>query len=534
LFGAAILAEAIVRGQKITGLSNTHIVQLGPFTTIRRRQDMAFNYIIHGVSDVDQRWDILPGNGAMYCVPASATNWMYYYAAHGRPSALMFPTSLPNHVQSNVMWMGSYMNTDGEDGTGWSDGIDGLDDWLHDHNVPAIVFCGRAPDNDNVTYAIIRNWLKLGANIDVAMGRYALDDGEFERKSAHRMTLVSLKRTDAGDITIGVHDPLQDEGNLNSQSSTQLKHSSLKEETRNLEGDVVKVLRWGSTTDPYRFIDGWMAILPAFAVTNLTAGALTTYTADLETGKIKTAELALPFRGDLGDLALNLSTPQVAVVAKGSGDVWTLDLAEGTWTKVPGVSSARVMAYGGRNQRLFVVRGSEIVSLDEAGSQLGVLDLGVAIDGISYDSQNDRLVVASSASKRLFAVAPKLQILGQVESPTVPGTGRLSLSVNGRDSTIVLTREGSAEAATVRWHSTGALVTSRFHLLAQGVTSAAHVNRKGRLFVNEAGNLATFDMDGNRLTGSIMDGLKLGPLFKVARSGHNLDEARSGKKAWKE
>jgi len=53
--------------------------------------------------------------------------------------------------------------------------------------------------------------------------------------------------------------------------------------------------------------------------------------------------------------------------------------------------------------------------------------------------------------KRLVAVSPNLKPLGDTESPEVPGTGRLALSVNGRDSTIVLSRAGSTRAATLRW-----------------------------------------------------------------------------------
>ncbi|HYG81760.1 MAG TPA: hypothetical protein VD861_15290 [Pyrinomonadaceae bacterium] len=495
---------------------------------------MAFNYAISGVFDLDQRWDALPGNGSMYCVPTSATNWMYYYATHGHPNALRYHApAYQNHIPLNIGRMGNYMDTDAEDGTSSSDALEGLADWLNDRNLPAFLYGKRAPDNGSLTYINLRNMLQENAQLIVVMGRYRREDGEFERRSGHAMSLVSLKRTDDGKITIGVHDPAQDDGNINAQSGFVVKNAALTEGFRNIEGDVVKVLRWGTDTSPYRFIDGYKAILPWFFFTNLTAGALTRYSADIKTGEITTKQFPLPFNGEIVDLALDPPMSRASVIARGSGEVWTLDVAEGSWSKTGGVSGAQLITYGGRRESLFVVQGREIKSFDEEGRPLGRFDAGVSVDAVSYDQKNDRLVVASSAAKRLLAVAPGLQVLGQAEAPDVPGSGRLSLSVNGRDATILLTRQGSPEAATVRWHATGALATGRFRLLAQGPTSAAHINRKGRIYVSEAGKVAAFDTDGNRVTASVFDGLRAGPLLKVARSSYNLDEARSRRKEWK-
>lgn len=494
---------------------------------------MAFNYSMSGVPDLDQKWDALPNNGNMYCVPTAAMNWMYYYSKHGLPGAVKFSEAFPLHITFNLSQMGSYMDTDPEDGTGSDDTVDGLLDWLEDRNVPAVVFTGRSTDNDNVTYVNIRNKLQANAHVNVSMGRYKKDGSEFERTSGHAMTLVQLKRTDAGEITIGVHDPAQDEGNINTQSAPNVKRSSLKQESRNIEGDVCTVLRWGSSTDPYRFIDGWLAILPIFALTQVAASSLTSYTSDLLTGEISTREFPLPFKADVADLVLHPSSFQASVIAAGSGEVWNLDLTDGSWTRVPNVSNARIIVYGGRRERLFVVQGREIASFDDSGNRLDKVDVGVAVDAISYDQKNNRFVVASSAAKRLLSVTPRLQVTGNVEAPEVPGKGRLSLSVSGRDSTVIITRQGVPDGATVRWHSTGALASGRFRLLAEGATSAAHADRKGRLFLTEAGRIATFDRDGNRVPSFVLNGMKAGPLLKVARSGYNLDEARSRRKEWK-
>ena len=494
---------------------------------------MAFNYKIVGVADMDQRWDMLPNNGNMYCVPSSAINWMYHLDANAYPGAIKFGHALPFHVPFNISAMGSYMDTDAEDGTGTSDAIDGLLDWLDDRGVPALVYSCSAGDGDNVTYAGIRNMLKNGGHVMVMMGRYTLEDGEFTRQSGHAMTLVELKRNDDGEIRVGVHDPNQDDGNLNAQSATDVKYAGLKQETRNIEGDVLTVLRWGASTNPYRFIDGWIAILPFTAFTNRSTGVVTSYRFDLPTGKVVTRDIPLPFLAEVKDLAVGPGGAEVAVIARGTGEVWLLDVAAETWRRLENVDSARLLAYGGRRQSLYVIRGNEVDAFDEDGRRVGTLDAGVPIDAISYDLKHNRLLALVDSGKSLLAIAPALRVIGKVDAPALEGNGSLALSVNAQDGTIVVTRHGTHEAATMRWHATGAMATGRFRLLAQGATAATHAHRKGRLFVSEAGRIAAFDGDGNRIAESPFESLEAGPLLKVSRSFNVHDVTRSRRKRWR-
>ena len=500
---------------------------------------MAFNYSISGVPDIDQKWEGLPQNGANYCVPASMLNWMYYYAARGWPQALTWQTSMPWHEVFNLLAMGEYMDTDAETGTNTSNALDGMSDWLDDHGLLAYVKARRAREGQNVTYKSIRNQLQAGANLSVSLGRYLLDDGEFERETAHAMTLVALKRTDDGELTMSVHDPIKGGGSIHTQSATEVRTAHPVEQLRNIEGEVVKVLRWGNDTNPYRFIDGWMAMMPVFAMTNRSAGVLTVYTADIATGKIGkagTRDIKLPFKGAIADIALHPDEPIATVVAADSGEVWTLLLGEQTWSQLAGVKGARFITYRGRRSQLFVAQGRRVQAFDDEGAALGDIDVGAAIEAISFDHKGDRLIVAcgaaSAASKRLLALSPALKLLGETPAPPLPGKGRLALSVNSRDASITCSREGGSDVATVRWLASGALVHTRFKLLAQGATAAAHVNPKGRLVVVEAGKIATFDGDGNRVKNTPFDGLAAGPLLKVARSTNTLDPAISQRKAW--
>ncbi len=59
----------------------------------------SFTYTITNVPDFDQRWNSLPNKGSMYCVPASATNWIHYIAKHGWPLATIFPIANDQDTQ---------------------------------------------------------------------------------------------------------------------------------------------------------------------------------------------------------------------------------------------------------------------------------------------------------------------------------------------------------------------------------------------------------------------------------------------------
>ncbi len=499
---------------------------------------MSFNYSISGVFDVDQQWNALPEHGSMYCVPSAYINWMYYFATKGRLSAIPFANGQANHIRRNIAAMADYMDTDPEDGTSTSDTIDGLVDWSDDRNVPYIIFAARATDNDNITYVGLRNLLQMGAHVVVGRGRYELDDGEFDRVGGHAMTVVGLNRTSSGVITISVHNPWND-SNRTTQAPFNVQQETLTEKTRNIEGDNVKILRWGanSVNPPYLCIDGWTALLPMFAVSNVTGGFLTSYVVDIATGKVTDRKFPLPFRDEISELVLDPSAPFATVIEKGTGEVWTLSLGDGTWEKTQGITGAQRIVYGGRRQRMFVIKDRDITAIDAEGKIAAKLDAGGTVDAITYDVKGDRLI--GLRGSRLVSIDPvAFKITGEIDAPVlsddaVNGEGRISLSVNRRDQSILLSREGSPEVASVRWASKGAITGRRILLRTEGANAALHASHSGRVFISENNRIAAFDADGTRVVGSVFDGLPAGKFLKVARSYNPLDEERSKRKGWK-
>ena len=494
---------------------------------------MSFSYSISNVWDVDQRWNGLSELGKNHCVPAAWVNWMYYFAMNGRLTALPFVNGQANHIRKNIDAMGDYMDTDGDSGTSASNTIDGLSDWGDDRNLPYFIMTARATDNDNIRYVSLRNLLQMGAHIVVSRGKYKLDDGVFERYRGHALTVVGLTRTDDNIITISVHNPWND-SSLTTQASTNVQHQVLTQKKRNIEGDTVTILRWGpeSVNPPYLCIDAWTAILPMFAVSNVAANAITLHSADIATGKVSERKFPLPFNDTISELTLDPSAPFASVIAQASGELWTLSLADGTWVKTPGITGAQRLVYGGRRQRLFVVKDRAITAIDDEGKLGASRDAEVAFDALSYDPSGNRLV--GVAGGKLVLIDPAdLKVLATVDAPEIPGSGRLSLSVNRRDQSIVLSRQGSPEVVTARWQTKGVVTSRRFRLQTEGASSGAHVNQNGRLFVAENGRFATFDRDGARVKGSVFDGLAVGALLKVARSNNPLDPERSKRLGWR-
>jgi hypothetical protein len=494
---------------------------------------MSFSYSISGVADFDQQWNVLPEHGKNFCVPTSWVNWMQYFAVNGRLSALPFVNGAANQIPNNIAAMGDYMDTDADDGTSSSDTIDGLLDWSEDRNVPFLLWSARATDNDNIRYTGLRNLLKMGAHVVVGRGRYTLDDGEFDRVGGHAMSVVSLQRSASGTITIGVHNPWND-SNRNTQAPSHVQQEVLTEKQRNIEGDTVTVLRWGadSVNPPYLCIDGWTAILPMFAVSNVAAGALTVYSADISTGKTSERQVALPFSGEISELTLDPTAPFATVVAKGSGEVWTLGLADDDWNRVDAVTGAHRIVYAGRRQHLLVASGNSLTAYDADGKQVAGRDIGSAVEAMSYDSANDRLIVACNG--KLLSLDPRaLRVGASIDAPQVPGVGRLSLSVNRGDQGITVTREDSAEVAIVRWQADGRTTTRWSRIASNATRYSAHVDHRGCMFVSEGGKIVTYDRNGERRSRSVFDGLRAGPLLKVARSNDPLDRTRSQRKGWR-
>ncbi|WP_437307227.1 hypothetical protein [Sorangium sp. So ce388] len=492
-----------------------------------------YKYSIENVPDIDQCWNDLPGGGVAFCVPTSTMNWMYYIANHGRPSAIWFPPADPSVSSStvmNVLTLSLFMLTDPEHGTSGSNWHKGLVSSLKQIKIPAIALMFSVDDDSWILFDRLQKSAIGGGLMTVARGRYYKTGDDYWRAGGHAMTVVGLSSTSAGQQIV-VHDPAQGDRNPNKQSSPAKSTGNLSMVFGKFNGTLATMLRWGTSELPYEFIDQVMIILPLFAVTNLTGGELTCYSASLTSDTVETREIRTPFSAGIADLAIHPAL-HVSALDEGSGEIVAVDLVSGDSKQLARLPGARRITYGGRSLRLFVAQDRHVVALDDHGKEVSRATLDHPIDALSFDAKENRLIVASASAEKLLYFSPELRNQGSHELPRVRGQGRLSLTVNEGDGMLTITRAGSPHAAELRIHPTSAVAPGTRPPLPDAVVTPGRVKQRDALYVSEAGRIATFDSDGNRVKGSPFEGLPAGPLLEVARSYSNADPEKMRGPEW--
>ena len=489
-----------------------------------------FNYAIQSVPDIDQRWQILPNGGAQFCVPACALNWIHYFANHGHPSAAPFPFNNFG-IPIELLLMSWQMGTDPQSGTSFDDGVEGQLEWMDAVGLPALIFASSvSEDEDDIPFATYKSLVSFGAFVNVRLGRYKKSGSEFVRTSGHCLTMTGLKRSD--DLySFSFHDPGRPTSDTTTQSAAKETSRDLHPWTANLEGEVVSVMRFGMTTNPYRFLDGYSAVLPAFALTN--SSSLVLHSARLDGPGVKTKRFGTPFKQTIIDLALDPVSVVAAAVTE-NGDVWKLDLADGTWTKLAHVDRAIRIAFGAAS-RLYVATATDgrVVCLDRTGKPIARAATRSPIADIAYDVRERRLLALSQDVRTLTAFSHRLKRLGSTEAIAPAGKGRIKLTVDGRDSTLIIAREGSPGVATMRWHPSR--VTSRALLELKASVKGSPRRRGDRLVpLVVDGRLTMFSRDGVRVSGHPLDRRRVGPLVEIATSACNDDRTRSQLPRWRD
>lgn len=494
-----------------------------------------FKYGITGVPDIDQRWNLLvPNNGAAYCVPACTLNWMYFISAHGNASAVDWPAN--NVTLPLELWiMGGYMGTDPTSGTSFDDGVNGTLDWLADRGTWAIISASSvSEDGDDITFDTLKNLLEFGALVNVQGGRYTPDDsGEFQRLTGHCLTLTGLKFAN-GSYLLTIHNPDDpaDNADLSTQSPVAASSVVLHPVTVNLEGDTVNVFQFGKATNPYRFLDGYAAILPVFGLTNPTASLIDIFFYSFQTQNVETRRINVPFTGPLADLAIDPLHPVAAALSR-RGKISTVALSGSDWTSRASVNGAHKIAFGTAG-RLYASTDREVVLLDRNGHTIERVSVPGGVSDIAYDVGERRLYVLSADGRAARHLSPSLTLGGTAEVPTVPGQGPLKLDVLPRDSTLVVARPDSRAIAQIRWHPSGGTVRAVAELNSSGAEGRARLRGDRVIWRTVDGRVACFTADGERVKGNGLDGLKAGPLLEVATGGCSCNRARSQLPAWRD
>jgi hypothetical protein len=499
-----------------------------PLSVSKQLQGL-FCYKVNGVPDVDQRWSALPKNGQNYCVPATSMNWLYYLGVPPDPGH-------DTQTVKNLLALGQHMGIDPEEGTGFEERIDGLISWLNERNASACVIgVSVTVDEDcSIRFEDLRT-LALGRGlVNVNVGRYKNEDGDFECESGHRLTMVGLHQVNERNGII-VHDPNNDKTNLAAQSETNEMTVPLANVLVKIEGTFVTVPLWGaSSTTSTSFIDGYVVIVPMSLLTNNESGSVTYYEQGLKTRSVDSRTFALPFHGEIGDMAFHPGLPKAAIIGQRDRSVWMLDLSAGTWTRIVSLRAPRLLTFGGRAHHLFVLEDEEIVAINPENGSLRRVETKLRTDAISYDPKTNSIVAASMSSRKLLFFTPDLQSRREYELPGPPLRGPIFLTVGTRDGAVILTESQTNELRILRLQPSGLFTETKGRLAANRITAAAPVSRGGMLYTIEDGRIGVFNIDGNRVPAAVIAGLPGGTLLQVRRSHHNFDPRRAHLPQWRD
>jgi len=440
------------------------------------------NWTIPYVPDFDQKRIAdtgipgLPGNGGMYCVPTSVTNYFAYFANRGlpQPATLNGPRSWQlnsnyNQVTSTLATMGSLMNTSTANGTTGSGGKAGA--WLYQLTfaqnkvVVGHYWCGGAGGCPGpAKFTTVRN---LGGFVAACYGYYAESPTNFfTRDGGHCITINGVD-TCSSPQRIKFRDPADDVTNsTQSLFVTQTPTVTLVpgmfrgKATQSYAFDARYKVNYGNAL---KFLDGWFVLFPMFALT----------TSQVFEGQIQLVH-AFQFQDSNLPAVQNLQAPAIAGAITGmvihpqlldyyyitrspaplnTSRLYHIDPVSGMSTELlQSASEIKHLAFS-RHGELYTCDGSVLKMFDVNGPSATLthsLLLPAVPDAIDYDDDNDVLGVlmpTGIASRHSLVRYPRT--LGTSLSsnflPSVPSlVGDIFISFNPADGSVAMCASGIA------------------------------------------------------------------------------------------
>lgn len=499
--------------------------------------DSQFSVNFSQVPDLDQRRSTLPNNGAMYCVPTSAMNWMAYIANHGYPNMAPFPHDWQD--QSNyalgtieLSIMGTYMGTDPFDGTGGGGAMAGIVGWLPDGFAVVHEYAQGfyAPSFRQIA------GLALGhALVEPVVGWYQGTPPSISRHGGHALTLTKAI-INGGSMQIGWRDPADDSADLNTQSTFVTQTYPVQTQVVVVNGNVRamdKIVNYGSA-----YLDEYFAIYALFG--------LTTTPEHLHLVVLRPFPLANDQRppvtyfptgnaGPLRDITLHADGLDyyyiTGPVGGGPSAIWRFDPAAGQSTPIMSLPDAKRLVFG-RSRELYVLDGRIIhrIDLDANPPQETHITPDYLIDALAYDDAHDRLLALTMASRRILMFDRNLATLPAVQIPAGPVlTGDGSVDVNPLDGAILFTSSDAPAIYRMIMNPLGGYSLSSFGDGSVSHARGLNVTDHGGVIVSCDGSVRVFtpvpgagwQLDPT----SPFAGLPAGDALHIPRSRTNFDPA---------
>jgi hypothetical protein len=408
-------------------------------------------WFIDDVPDFDQRRsasggiDGLPGNGGMYCVPTSFTNWFAYLANRGLPQPLTLAG--PRNWEDNANYdrvtdaldfLGTLMETHPTEGTKGK-AVSGAKLYNTFACGGDLVISGDHiwGDGGTPTPASLLAYQKIGAYTAGTYGFYTSATGG-TRTGGHAITFNGVWDLGCGSAPIlQFRDPADDSANT-TQSDFRTCLAALVPVTGSFRPNsdasfrTVTMYRMDITSASTNFLDAIYVIMPLSAIFDgggTDAGELQLVRPWRPAGN--PAPESLPFNKPAGTGAVLdvVATPDPLVHyyitaggASQAATIWRLNILTGNSTRVinPGVTgfAPKRLAYG-RLGDLYVIDGESVRRYDSRTTPLdpiGGMTPTFTPRAIAYDDKNDTVAILTdgglAGSRRLLAYPRSLSGFG--------------------------------------------------------------------------------------------------------------------------
>lgn len=504
-----------------------------------------------GLTDFDQRWNSLPGDGNMYCLPTSFLNLMTYMHTHGAPEV---PDLANLPIDERLAILGVLFGTDAEDGTTSEPAHTYMVNWVGQSSNPIIFSFKYGPSWNWGTYRI-RQAISSGSMVNIAYGRYdkAYPGANFYvRTGGHVVTLKGYDFNGATDILF-VRDPARDDGNGNVQGpyadyAPSVKNRSYRKTPGGGLFTHAEYALDSSTTTRIRIVDGMFQYMPAgggWSNSQFFSDGMTDGNARKKSGPERIF-VKVPFqftpepgeeplpdqyevipREEVVDWVFDLGNLSVYYVTK-LGRIFEVDLTDDKQHRLLHVIKGTTqLMVGGKTMDLYAMVPGDgsvrfgdgsvrIVRIERDDNSLQTRQLPFKARAMEYDPRTGGPAILADSLDRMVSLDETLQTTVETPLPDMPaGGGTAFFRINPETGWVFYGRRGSS-GFQVADRDTGRV----FFRELPGVSDLRTVVpiRENLMIVQDGSILKTLDALGNR-SPSQFDGIAVnGGIFKMNRS----------------
>ena len=514
---------------------------------------------IPGVPDFDQKRATtatvsgLPNDGAMYCVPTSATDWFAYIANHGVPEVLDGPRDWQSQdhydfVTDRIKHIGELMSTDAQGGTTGLGPINGLVSHLQATAPNAFIVTGDfAAPLHTIAPEHLFNAMSNGGMISMTLGKYEKNSfGHWERTGGHIVALHRVKNGCSSSPELWWNNPSTSDSMIVQDDFGDQK--SEMEEVSGLwsvSGFGVPQTMWRfSSLNGNKFLDSYTVITPMVALTTDDQwDTLVATPVNVLDGGEQGQQVVedAPDGGQFDHFQFHpllVGTFYATTTGQnGSTTLYKYDPLQEALREIRRLEKRTPIVFG-RHGDLYLVDAGQLIRFDtladsEGISVLGTLDLkGAMPDAMVYDDLADEVTLLFAPTRRLLTVSRDLTTMRDRTLPAEVKLGGDVLLANtslGRNLWIGGTQSSTVYELSPTTDGSGRWQTRQTVILpAVQKPTSLQAGESGSLIVAENGVVREFAYNARTrrwedAPRSYLAGMKAGRRLVLARSRTNFD-----------